>query len=522
MKNQLAQIVVRLLKENNISFNKKELEFQIQSHPSYPSLHSITGVLNHFNIENIAAKVEAEESIVNQLPNCFIAQVTEGNSNSLVTVKKKSNGYSIYNGIVKTLDLVKEDFIKKFTGIIVAVEENETKSSSKQYDSLLKIVPLTLLFLISVYFIYKANYNIYSNLYLLLSLAGIIISIAIIKQELGLQTKIGDAFCSSAKKNKDCDAVLTSNGAIIFESFKLSDLSLVYFTGLLLASIVLSPSSSLLYSLSLISLPVVIYSIYYQYFVTKSWCFLCLTIGGILVLQGIIAYFFGFIDFYYQLNDILIFTFVTITSFLFWLTLKPYITEIKKLRSEKIKTTKFQRNFTIFETLLKSKEKANTLIPQTDEIVFGNEKANVEIVVITNPFCGYCKDSHTLVENILKKYENDVKITIRFNIQIDENESDLKYIVTRLYELYFIENKEKCLLAMHDIYKGISPKKWFDKFGKSNQDKKYIDFIKSEKSWCTQNNINFTPAILINGYSYPKQYDRNDLLFFIEDLIEMQ
>ena len=50
MKSPLSLIVKKLLSKNAISFDKKELDFQIQSHPSYPSLHAITGVLDHFNI----------------------------------------------------------------------------------------------------------------------------------------------------------------------------------------------------------------------------------------------------------------------------------------------------------------------------------------------------------------------------------------------------------------------------------------------------------------------------------------
>lgn len=520
MKNQLAQIVVRLLKENNISFNKKELEFQIQSHPSYPSLHSITGVLNHFNIENIAAKVEAEESIVNQLPNCFIAQVTEGNSNSLVTVKKKSNGYSIYNGIVKTLDLVKEDFIKKFTGIIVAVEENENKIFNNQNANYFKIIPLVFLIVIATYLFYEAKYNILDSSYSLLSLIGIFISIAILKQEIGLHTKIGDALCSSTAKTKDCDAVLSSNGAKIFKEFKLSDLSLIYFLSLILTSIFIHPNNSILFSVSIIALPIVIYSIYYQYFVTKSWCFLCLTIGAVLVLQGVIAVLGIGFSFNYTLHHILIYSFVILFIFMSWNILKPYILELKKLRTEKIKDSKFQKNYTIFETLLKKKKKIDTSITATNEIILGNKNAALEIVIITNPFCGHCKEVHILVEDILKEYKEKVKLIIRFNVQIETQESELKHIVTRLYELYFEVGKVKCLEAMHDIYNGMSTKKWFDTYGKSNFNETYIEFIRNEKSWCTENNINFTPEILINGYSFPKEYNRTDLKFFMEDLIE--
>jgi len=522
LKNQLTQIVIKLLNENSIIYDKKELEFQIKSHPSYPSLHSITGVLNHFNIENIAAKVEAEESIINKLPSCFIAQISGDNGTSLVTVKRKSNEYTIYNGVVKSLDLIKEDFIKKFTGIIVAVEENEIGLEKKNTDNVLEKSLITLLLLITSYFIYKANYTLGSYIYLVLSIIGVTVNIVIIKQELGIQTTIGDAFCSSTKKNKDCDAVLTSKGAEIFKTFKLSDLSLIYFVTLFTASFILGITNNLLVSISLISLPVVVYSIYYQYFIIKSWCFLCLTIGVVLIIQACIAYLSLDFSYNFQLNEILLYIFIVLITFLSWTTLKPYILEIRKLRIDKIKASKFQKNFTIFKSLLKSKVCINTIIPETDEIIYGNENSSLEILVITNPFCGHCKAVHSLIENILKKHANDVKIIFRFNVKIDEQESDLKHIVTRLYELYFKEGKEKCLLAMHDLYEGMSPKNWFNNYGKSDLNENYIESLKNEKRWCIENNINFTPELLINGNTYPKEYDRNDLLFFMEDLIEEQ
>jgi hypothetical protein len=50
--------------------------------------------------------------------------------------------------------------------------------------------------------------------------------------------------------------------------------------------------------------------------------------------------------------------------------------------------------------------------------------------------------------------------------------------------------------------------------------RKNFDQLKKEREWCEMNNINFTPEILINGKSFPKEYDRADLQYFINDLID--
>lgn len=159
MKNQLSQIVIRLLNDNAIIYDKKELEFQIQSHPSYPSLHSITGVLNHFNIENIAAKVPSSSETLTELPDSFLAQINDNTGQSLVTVKKNKNKLSIFNGAKKTVSLLKEEFIEKFTGIIVAVEKCEYQRHTYNFSSFSKNISLVFLFGLFFYLFFDWTTN---------------------------------------------------------------------------------------------------------------------------------------------------------------------------------------------------------------------------------------------------------------------------------------------------------------------------------------------------------------------------
>ena len=47
-----------------------------------------------------------------------------------------------------------------------------------------------------------------------------------------------------------------------------------------------------------------------------------------------------------------------------------------------------------------------------------------------------------------------------------------------------------------------------------------MNILRREKEWCVQNKINFTPEILVNGRSFPLEYERSDLLYFIDDIID--
>ncbi|MFY7670373.1 vitamin K epoxide reductase family protein [Tenacibaculum sp. MEBiC06402] len=523
MKNPLFMIVQRLLSKNKIAYDKKELAFQIKSHPSYPSLHAITGVLDHFNIENVAAEVPTDIQTLHQLPESFIAQINTDDGTDLVTVSKVKNKpqYSIYSSSSKDTRLSESEFIQKFTGIIVAVEKTENETAGKTSNPILDYVLLLALVGITGFLTFDKIGGI-SLMHLLLSVFGIVASYSILKQELGESTLIGDAFCSGNNEKKDCDAVLSSKGAEIIKGHKLSDLSIIYFIGLTIASLSLSYFNSV-YVISLLALPITLYSIYYQYQVVKSWCTLCLSIVGILWFQAGLV-FLKTTDFNALLNlqtkDIVITALSFIGTYSAWRYLKPLIKDVIDLRKEKIESIKFKRNFNLFNTLLQKSPKLNTTLESAGEIILGNKKSSVEITIITNPFCGHCKPVHKLVDQIIERYQNLVKVIIRFNVPVDHPDSNGVVVTNRLIELYHEEGEKICMEAMSEIYGEVDYDNWIAKWKKSTDFAKHQEVLNQEKEWCKANGINFTPEILINGKAFPKEYSRTDLSFFIEDLDE--
>ncbi|MDC1162282.1 vitamin K epoxide reductase family protein [Tenacibaculum sp.] len=521
MKDTLINIVQKLLKKNQIYFDKEELSFQIKSHPSYPSLHAITGVLDHFNIENIAAQIPINSQTIKQLPHYFIAQISNKKEEDLVGVEKRKNStYIIFNSENKVEKISEETFLKKFTGVILVVEKQEKTSSISNSKNLVEYFVLGLFSLSIVYFMFNTTSSIYHVSYLLLSLIGAIISLAITKQELGLQTSIGNAFCNNSNNQKDCDAVLTSKGAEIIKGYKLSDISLLYFSILTINTFIQITNPTLSFLISLLAIPMTIYSLYYQYKIIKKWCSLCLSIIGVLWLQATIPVITkGFIS-EFILNDVIIFTLISTGSLLIFNYLKPLFTEVDSLRKDKIEGVKFKKNFTLFEAMLSKSPLLDTSINNSKEIIFGNLKANLEIVIVTNPFCGHCKPVHKQINQILQKYSGKVKVIIRFNINTKKGNNNDVIITSKLLEINKEKGEKECLSAMGEIYEEGNIQLWLKKWGNVENIEHQIMELKKESIWCRKNEINFTPEILINGYSFPKEYNTADLLFFIEDLDE--
>ena len=523
-KDTLSHLVHLLLKKNDISIDSDELEFQIRTHPTYPSLHAITGVLNHFNIENLAVEVPVDIETINSLPDTFLAQTKIDGQSQFTVVSKTNNKLDLHTDAKIKKTVTQDNFLTQFTGIVLAVEKSEssaeTERSTNNNKNIISAFSLIGLVLLLLSF-FNVSQSIVTLIHFGLSLTGLYISYVIIKQENGETTALGDAFCSNPTEKKSCNAVLSSKGAKLGAYLKISDASLIYFLGISLSlfTLILSGTgASLIMLISLIALPIVVYSIYYQAFVVKKWCALCLSIVAVLCIQAVLA----FVNFNVIFNTqaVILIGLSFSTSIVFWLTQSQLIKEHLSLKDVKMKYVKFKRNFELFNTQLDKSEVVNTDINNINEITFGNPNSPLHIVAVTNPLCGHCKPVHKLLENILNQYKDTVKITIRFNVNTKDFNNPGTQIALRILELYNTDDSSICLDAMHDIYTDLSTEQWFKKWKKTSDTNTYGKILDTENQWCNKNNINFTPELLINGKSYPKAYDREDLIYFIEDLEE--
>lgn len=514
-----------LLKKSDIKVDEDEFEFQLLSHPSYPSLHSITGVLDHFNIKNYALEIPNSFEAIALLPNHFLALIKTKEYDGFVLACKQEFGFDLFFNNNKKRFMLFNNFLDIWTGVIVILED-ETQGikhdvkKGRFSNAFFYLTPFILLAL----FIYNKP-NLFQISHFFLSLIGAAICVLIVQHEMGLQSIILDKFCSQEKKSINCDAVLNSKGATLFKTFKFSDVGIIYFAAILLTWILITVSRSAFNPIVLITglaIPFTFFSIFYQYKVVKKWCLLCLSVVSILWLQAASLL---LLDFDRTVLTISVESLtLTVFSFFAALALWQFIsTRLKKeqeFRALKIEHFKFKKNYNIFKSLISRREKIDTRIDNVQEIVLGNTSINspIEIVIITNPLCGFCKEAHQLVEKLILRADYNIRIIIRFNVNSDYNSTDSK-IATKLIEIYNKEIEQKCLDALHDIYSGYKPTDWLKKWGEPLEPKNTHTIVRA-KEWCKLNNINFTPEILVNGTPFPSEYNRTDLIFFIDDLIE--
>ncbi len=526
MKEELYYNLVQLLLKNNIRVNQEELELQFLSHPSYPSLHALTGVLDHFNINNLALRIPASTDVLPELPVCFIANIENATGDHLALVEKKKDQFKLTYDRKKSELLSANAFLEVWNGIIVAIEKDEhvKEDTAMPWDQSIKYLAYGFGGLVLAYVLYASGDG-FSQLHLILSLLGLVLSVFIVEHELGMQSASTNQFCNLSSKTS-CDAVLNSEGATLFGYFKLSDISILTFATYTLAWLLYFYNGIAGYAtlgiLALLALPFTIYSLYYQYEVVKKWCPLCL--GIVLVLWFQAGAFLGnnsLATLSIDGSAVLILLFSGLSLAALWYLLKSFLKRKIHLDQIEVEHLKFKRNFSIFYALYRQENAWNKTTAVPGEIVLGNPNALLEIVLVTSPLCHFCKDAHHAMERLLEQASDKVKIIIRFNTKVFTPQNHLYLLASQLLHLYATQGTKAIRKALDEVYsENANLQKWLEK-QTPPPSSSYDAILLTQYDWCQENQINFTPALYLNGRTYPVEYDRADLIYFVDDLLEL-
>ena len=506
------------LEKENISFDKNEFEFQIHSHPDYPSLLAIADTLSFFKVDNLSVRIKKDE--IDVLPALFIAFLNEEfNTPSLFLVEKRGDNYLILKDKI-TITISHHELQQRWLEIVLLVEKLEIetiKIDKKNFNSLF----LTLLILTFGSVLYSLNATTKEILFLLLPTIGILFSIAALKDLFNAKSELINSFCNITAST-NCVSVVNSSKWKIFELVNFSDLSIVFFASQFLGVLVFMFSGNantyfaIQQILLLSAIPVIFLSIYYQKFVEKKWCPICLVIIGIILLE--LGYSYVFYNDYFSipLKEIIIFGFVFLSILLAWSNLKKLLTNHKELKEFQLKSLRFERNYTVFKNSLLAKEKAQ--LPQSS-IILGNKESNTVITIISNPFCGHCKEAHEVIETILEKHHNDIQLQVILKTNLEAENEEGKKMFRSLIGIYKQDGATIFIKALKAWFDNKNIEDWFGLFP-IKATTVFDATFKNQYKWCEENDYNFTPTIFVNGYEYPQIFDRKNLEFYINELVE--
>ncbi|WP_123912759.1 DsbA family protein [Chryseobacterium pennipullorum] len=184
----------------------------------------------------------------------------------------------------------------------------------------------------------------------------------------------------------------------------------------------------------------------------------------------------------------------------------------RTLRSEIISKNRTVRSYEVFMNTLEKQK--NQELPEPI-LVLGNTNSGIELTVLTSLYCGMCKELTDIIGHILFAYEDEVKINILFKTQPVEERNQYLYI---LHSVFLTHGSQEFMKAMYFWFKHKNLAPWFIDTGYNIEETKTA--LHQSNQWFAQQGIISTPSIFINGYEFPVEYDKEDLYYYIEGIIE--
>jgi len=509
------------LEKEGITFDKSKFLYQIQSHPDYPTLIALTDTLNFFKISNGVIKVG--QSDIDLLPERFISFQNDQKRETLPFFIEKNNDFYTLTHDQQTLKISKSELYSGWTGTVLLVEKNDMPESialSKRKFPLLLSITL-LLFFINFYFISASSIAAFLVFF---PLAGVLLSIASLKDVLGIKNTIIDGLCSGSDATS-CNQIQQSVKWKLFKYIELSDLSLTFFLSQSLGFFVFTSNWNLgqylifQKTLLFMSLPFLLSSLYFQKYVEKKWCQICLLIITTILLEFSALLYLTSWEFSFSIRLAVLFALLFFATALVWQKLKKILNENKKLRDLEIRANRFIRNYETFKRFLLLSKKTDFIDLGHESIWIGNPRSKVRLVLVFSPFCKHCEATFRIVTKILQEYDGKIGFDIRFDVSTNDD-VESQEIHQKFLQIYLQGGEIPFMEALAHWFRNLDKNSLEEFVTGDFDDQKVTCILEKQFQMNQENEIRYTPTIIINQYVFPKEYQKEELIYFIEDLLE--
>lgn len=506
MKSDLTNLLYSWMKELSVDISKDYLHKKLLAHPDYPSLLSITDTLHELGIHNEAYEMERAGWDLMSFP--FLAH-TAANGGQFVVVQKNDKDVFAKGGKLEHWD-----------GIVVFAQKPENWVNQEiNKDIRRKKIVRTGWFAVLFFLVMAATialvsaYQLTFVFFLATTVTGLGLSILIVQKELGFTNPFTEKICALQKEG-DCQAVIASKGSNLTNWLAWSDVGLIYFSTVLFLLVNINP---LVLLIPAFAVPFIPYSLYYQRWVLKKWCTLCLFIIVILTLQ--IATVWPFFSnsatdvFSIQTLSQVLFTGIAIAAM--WLgVVKPLLRQSKEGREDFYRLLRFKNKPEMFESLLTRQRRIDSEA-WSEDLQLGNPVAAIQILVACNPYCTPCARTHDYLHELLKK--RDIGLTVRFAVN-PRAMADPRTIAT-YYLLQAVKDRpiQYKREALHYWYSIMDLEKFQQRY-QADKNALVEKQVYKHYEWSKSAQLAFTPAIFINGYELPAEYRASELSVVLSSL----
>ena len=395
------------------------------------------------------------------------------NLSSTILITNFQNGQLSYykEDKAETTEAV-EEFIKKWSGVVLMLAPDTYSSEPNYKENLrqerLQTIEKWNIFGVIILLLLPNNLPVLGFYWALLLGIKWLYALGVWVSVLLLQTEYGQApvwvqkLCGpqGGTKTTNCNAVTQSSGGKLFGWLGWSEIGFVYFLGGFL-SVLVSHGVVALW-LSFAALLFVPYSLYYQAFVVKQWCKLCLAIQAIFIALAL-AWFYAKDSFQIDISIANLYGFGI--SLAVWLVFKPLWEAKQKGKATDAALVKLKSDTGLFQAMLQA-QPLTDVQPLPHEYQIGTIDAPVVVTMVSNPHCNPCKDAYKELTEWQTYFSDEMQLRIRHI-----NSGEEKY--------------------------------------------------QSHEAWASEVGIEFTPTIFINGRKLVEPYNYKDIRFHVRMLAEV-
>jgi len=513
----MEKVAAEFLSHLKIPVSKRYVEQLISAHPDFPSLLSVSDVFKRLGVNHRVTRIEKDKLADVEYP--YLLPLDKGRGDVILidshdSLRKNNNRLEEWGGVILVAESLKTT-ADKDNNVLYTQEKN-----TKTY-ALIASLAFALLLGLSL----LTSFSWISVALLALALCGLVIGYFLFAKELGIAYASVEAFCNTGK-NSNCDVVLKSEVSLL--GIKFSDAAVSYF---LFQVVVLGFASlpatqlaviSILAILSVLTLPIISFSIYYQYAVAKTWCRLCLVVIAILFLQaGVVGYAYsaGILSLV-GLNLKFVVTIFLIGLLLLTIVLliKATLERYEKLNQQGGAGNRIKHNAAVFLRFLQKQRRVDTTHFE-NEMIVGNPHALIRIIMASNLYCNPCKLKHEVAAQLVAMYPDHVQVAMRF-VKSGKDPESVNHLLNFWYQ--FIKGKEdesnKTMQLLHDWFTSWDLQKFKKKYALPIEKPEVADLEAQHYDWMSTAAILQTPTFVINGYEMPKEYGIEDLLAMVPAL----
>lgn len=513
----MHKLITKVIRHLNLPISNETIKETLMVHPLYPTLSCVSDAFDLWRIDHLIAKLS-----IDQINNLGVPIISSRKRDGLILITKTTERavwFRNSNYGIKRVD--KQKFIESWDGISILIQNiDRVKEYNAKHNKIRSVVSrflaiaLTLFALIcatvSCCITWRADIWLSSSAKALMLVNNIIGILICLLLSVGKRNRSSQIFNKLCKKGKyiDCKEVINTfcDKSLAFKY--IIEIATSYFTTNVVW-LVFAPAFPNwyfpFYIFFILSIPIILSSLYIQLFYIKKICVLCCAIllclliniscikadcvADSLAILRYIVLFLSFIAFYVLINKASDYK-------------SKYYKQIRANARIKNDINTLQAHLS--NTRLKTPEYG---------IRWGNVESKFELTVIVSLECKHCKE---LVQKVLwlKDIYKDISYKVVLDIPYDQE--DKREYFRKLYRLYKNDDTKQ-FLAMFNADKlsdkGTKLRSHNYKFSEHND---IINVLDEQKTFISKAQATYVPSIFINGRLLSVQYDINDIILIVQ------